>query len=191
MERWREAITYQDELLTDGSVRRAYSDGRFEWRRKLDEWRVEWEDSSGARGVDELLGNGVVKRTLAGGGYLYAREQGFGRTAWSDGRLTVNATSFGGRTGAVLAGLGAGALLTSITPPPMELTLAEEAALRQQRQQAGSSGNGGGGDGGGTIGDGDADAEDEEAGEVEVGTGITHEVDLFADGDDGAEGDFG
>ena len=138
-----------------------------------------------------LPGARTRRRTLAGGGYLYAREQGFGRTAWSDGRLTVNATSFGGRSGAVLAGLGAGALLASITPPPLELALAEEEALRQQRQQTGSGGDGGGGDGGGTSSDGDEDAEDEEAGEIEVGTGIAHEVDLFADGDDGAEGDFG
>lgn len=138
-------ITYTDELLPDNSVRRHYSNGRDEWRRLLPDGRVEWEDTQGNSGVDEMLGDGIIKRTLADGQVLYARDQGYGRTAWRiKGKtvLMVNQTSFGGKVGAVLTGLGAGALLGGLTLPPESLTLEEEEALRRQRDSSGDTGGG-------------------------------------------------
>lgn len=147
-------VTYTDELQADGSVRRNYSNGVFEWRRRLPGGRVEWENSVGQAGVDEALNAEIIKRTLREGHMLYGREQGYGRTAWGgpDRMITVNKSSFGGQVGTVLAGIGAGALMGGIIWPPDSLSAAEEEALRQQAQQPG--GDGGGGDGG----DGDWDS---------------------------------
>jgi len=129
-------LTYKDELLADGSVRRSFSDGNYEWRRRLSDWEVEWQDSQGYSGVDELLGDGIIKRTLSSGRVFYAREQGYGRTLWYGGRvLTINQTSFGGRVGMILVSLGAGFLLGSLVPPPDYLTPEEEEMLRQKRQK--------------------------------------------------------
>ncbi|MDW8212106.1 MAG: hypothetical protein RMJ55_00990, partial [Roseiflexaceae bacterium] len=143
-------ITYQDELLADGSVRRVFSDGRQEWRRRLPDGRVEWRDNQGYAGIDELLGDGILKRTFNQGQVIYAREQGYGRTLWHRGQvLTVNQTSFGGRVGAILTSMGAGFLLGSLVLPPEYLSPEEEEMLRQkmlqQKQQIGSSGGWGGG----------------------------------------------
>ncbi len=129
-------LTYKDEVLADGSVRRSFSDGTYEWRRRQSDWVVEWQDSQGYSGVDELLGDGIIKRTLSNGRVFYAREQGYGRTLWYGGRvLTINQTSFGGRVGMILASLGAGFLLGSLVPPPDYLTPEEEEMLRQKRQK--------------------------------------------------------
>lgn len=129
-------ITYKDEVLADGSLRRSFSDGHYEWRRRLPDGRVEWQDSQGYAGTDELLGNGIIKRTFTNGQVIYAREQGYGRTLWYGGRvLTVNQTSFGGRVGMILTSLGAGFLLGSLVLPPDYLSLEEEEMLRQQAQQ--------------------------------------------------------
>ena len=127
-------VSYQDELLADDSVRRLYSDGRVEWRRKSVSGNVTWEDDAGQTGMDELLGNGVVKRSIDGGDIIYGKEQGYGRTAWSDGVLTINRSSFGGKVGGVLMGLGAGMLLGSIIAPPLMMSLEEEEFLRRQLQ---------------------------------------------------------
>ena len=87
-------ITYTDEVMADKTVCRRYSDGRTEWRSRLDRLRVAWRDDRFDEGVDELLGDGILKRTHANGHSEYGREQGFGRTAWQEGRvLTVNETS--------------------------------------------------------------------------------------------------
>jgi hypothetical protein len=140
-------ITYHDELLPDQSVKRSYSDGTVEWRRRLPDGRVEWQDTRGLSGIDELLGDGVVKRLLNDGAVAYGKEQGYGRTAWISGAnrvLTVNETSLGGRAGALLATIGAAGLLGAVAWPPTELSLAEEEALReaQRRQQTTDSGGG-------------------------------------------------
>jgi hypothetical protein len=144
-------ITYQDELLPDKTVRRSYSDGRQEWRRRLPDGRVEWQDNTGFAGVDEMLGNRIIKRAFSNGMIAYGRDQGYGRTAWSGGGhvVTVNQSSFGGQVGAILAGLGAGALLGPVAWPPDSLSMAEEEALRAQAaKDRASSGNGGGSNGG-------------------------------------------
>jgi hypothetical protein len=156
-------ITYRDELLPDQSVKRSYSDGTVEWRRRLPDKRVEWQDTRGRSGVDELLGDGVVKRLLNDGAMAYGKEQGYGRTAWVSGGthvLTVNETSLGGRAGALLATIGATGLLGAVTWPPAELSLADEEALREaQRRQQTTDGSGGGSEtsweSDNTAGDGD------------------------------------
>lgn len=125
-------VAFRDEVLTDGSVRRAYDDGRQEWRLRGPGPRVSWRDDRGRTGVDELLGERIVTRRIEPDGVLYGRELGYGRTAWSDGVLTVNETSLGGRAGAILAGIGAAGLLPAIVDPPLMLTTAEEEALRRQ-----------------------------------------------------------
>jgi len=129
-------LTYTDTLLSDQSVHRVYSDGNQEWRRLVG-GLVEWQDSLGRAGVDELLGQGVLKRTFSDGRVLYGREQGYGRTVWGGGSMvTINKTSFGGRVGTLLAGLGAGALLGPVVLPPASLTPEEEEALRRQEEEA-------------------------------------------------------
>lgn len=157
-------ITYRDELLPDQSVRRSYSDGTVEWRRRQADGRVEWQDTRGLSGVDELLGDGIVKRVLNDGTTTYGKEQGYGRTAWiSAGNqvLTVNEASLGGRTSAMLAAIGAAGLLGAVTWPPAEMSLEEEEALReaQRRLQSGDAGSGVGSDttwdDSGNDGDGD------------------------------------
>lgn len=159
-------ITFADELLADTSVRRAYSDGRYEWRRRLPDGRVEWQDNVNQSGVDELLGDGIIKRSYADGRVVYARDQGYGRTLWGGAQpvLTLNFTSLGGRAGRILAGLGAGAMLGALVFPPDSLTAAEEEALREQARQAaasgGDTGSSAGFDDGGSDGGFDGDGGD-------------------------------
>ena len=38
-------VSYQDEKLPDDSVRRVFSDGNTEWRRRLPDGLIEWQDS--------------------------------------------------------------------------------------------------------------------------------------------------
>lgn len=119
---------------------------------------VRWRDNRGASGTDELLGNHVIKRTLADGTATYARDIGYGRTVWARGeRVTVNRSSFGGRMGVLLAGLGVATLaITAAHLPPLNMTPAEEEALRRQQEQSqASSSSGGGGDSGGGEDTGD------------------------------------
>jgi hypothetical protein len=153
-------VSFTDELLSDGSVHRRFSDGREEWR-----WRgagsvVHWRDNRGATGTDEALGARVVKRAYSDGRTVYGREQGYGRTAWGDSTLTVNRTSFGGRVGTILAAAGAGFALGAIVAPPMILSPLEEDELRRQQAQ---SSNDSGGDGGGDSdwGDDGMDSDDD------------------------------
>lgn len=145
-------VTFTDELLSDGSVHRRFSDGREEWRWRGQGALVHWRDNAGSSGTDELLGSRVIKRTFGDGRVLYGRDQGYGRTAWGDRTLTVNRTSFGGRAGALLAAAGAGFALGAIVAPPLAMSAFEEEELRRQQ----SSGSGGG-DGGGGTGDGGDD----------------------------------
>lgn len=151
-------IGYTDELLADGSVHRTYEDGRQEWRRRdhnIDHV-VHWHDNQGASGTDELLGERIIKRVLTDGTVTYGRDIGYGRTLWGRGEtVMINRTSFGGRLGAILVGLGlAGLAITATQLPPLNVTPEEEAELRQQAQRS-SSGGGGGDGGGGDPGGGD------------------------------------
>ncbi|MCX4966605.1 hypothetical protein OHA98_17510 [Streptomyces sp. NBC_00654] len=163
-------IGYSDELLADGSVHRRYEDGREEWRHRERSHRhlVRWHDNRNASGTDELLGDRIIKRTLADGTVTYARDIGYGRTLWGRGEtVMVNRTSFGGRTGAMLAGLGvAGLAITAAQLPPLSMSPQEEEALRQQQAQSqSSSGDSGGDAGGGGSGDlGDGGSHDWDAG---------------------------
>ncbi|WP_327120696.1 hypothetical protein OG206_27480 [Streptomyces sp. NBC_01341] len=158
-------IGYSDELLADGSVHRRYEDGRQEWRHREGSSRrlVRWHDSTNASGTDELLGERIIKRALADGTVTYGKDIGYGRTLWGRGEtLMVNRTSFGGRAGAVLAGLGVATFaITAAHLPPLSMSPEEEEALRQQSQSSSS-----GGDSGGDPGTGDWDAgwhDDDEA----------------------------
>lgn len=158
-------IGYTDELLADRSVHRTYEDGRQEWRRRGPAGTVHWRDDQGATGTDELLGDKIVKRTLADGTVTYGRDLGYGRTLWGRGEtLMINRTSFGGRMGAVLVGIGVASLaVTAAQLPPLSLTPEEEEELRQQARASSSGGDGGGdaggADGGGDDGDGGSDAD--------------------------------
>lgn len=142
-------VSFTDELLSDGSVHRRFSDRREEWRWRGPGGLVHWRDNSGGSGTDEALGGRIVKRLYTDGRAVYGREQGYGRTAWSDRTLTVNRTSFGGRVGTILAAAGAGFALGAIVAPPLALTSLEEEELRrQQASQSSDSGSGcSGGDG--------------------------------------------
>ncbi|WP_280504356.1 hypothetical protein [Nocardia farcinica] len=124
-------LDYVDELLADGTVHRRYGDGREEWRTRGPGNLVTWRDSDGRAGTDEPLGPRLVKRTDQHG-VRYGRECGYGRTLWGDGVLTVNRSSFGGRLGAVLAGMAGGALLGALVMPPAHLSREEEEELRGQ-----------------------------------------------------------
>jgi hypothetical protein len=148
-------IGYRDELLADGSVHRSYEDGRQEWRRRGNGNIVLWHDNRDALGTDELLGQRIIKRTYGTGTVIYGRDIGYGRTLWGQGEtVMVNRTSFGGRMGAVLTGLGvAGLAVTAAQLPPLSLAPEAEEALRRQQAQGSSSGGGDGGDGGGSGGD--------------------------------------
>lgn len=128
----RREVSYTDELLADGTVARRYSDGRQEWRTRGENGVVFWRDSIGNNGVDEPLGRRIVKRTHANGTVLYGREAGFGRTLWGDGVLTVNRSRFGGRLGAILAGVAGTALVGSLVLPPLFMSPEEEMALRAE-----------------------------------------------------------
>ncbi|WP_322488513.1 hypothetical protein [Chloroflexus sp.] len=141
-----EVVRYRDELLPDQSVRRTYSNGVTEWRRRLPDGTVAWQDSRGQHGTDELLGKGIVKR-VANGRVFYGKEQGYGRTAWMiDGRptITVNETSFGGRLGEMLAMVGLASMMGAIVWPPLMLSPEEEEQLRAAAQQQSSLGSAGG-----------------------------------------------
>jgi hypothetical protein len=166
--RYRE-IAFRDELLADGGVRRAYADGRHEWRHRAPGSQVTWRDDRGRTGADEQLGGRIIKRRIDPDTVLYGRDIGYGRTTWSDGTMTVNQTSLGGRAGLVIAGIGAAGLLPAIVDPPLTLTPEEEEALRQQQAQQASSG---GGDSGGGSGDTSSDND-------------------WVDANDGVDGDFG
>ncbi|GAB3847093.1 hypothetical protein [Dactylosporangium cerinum] len=131
MSQYRE-IHYTDELLSDRSVHRRFADGREEWRRRAGDHYVQWQDNAGRSGIDEVLGDRIIKRRYTTGQVVYGRDQGYGRTAWGDGTMTVNRTSFGGRTGAILAAVGAGALLGAIVAPPLLMSEFEEDELRRQ-----------------------------------------------------------
>jgi hypothetical protein len=155
-------VTFTDELLSDGSVHRRFSDGREEWRWRGQNRQVLWRDNTGATGADELLGARIIKRTFADGRVLYGRDQGYGRTAWGDRTLTVNRTSFGGRAGRLLAAAGVGFALGAIVAPPLAMSFAEEEELRRQAQQASqSSGDSGGGDDGDSWSDDGGGSDDD------------------------------
>ncbi|MEM7030132.1 MAG: hypothetical protein AAF629_11245 [Chloroflexota bacterium] len=143
-----QTITYSDTLLSDNSVHRVYNDGREEWREKTNDGQIRWRDNQGQSGFDTLLGDGVLKRSYTDGRILYGREQGYGRTVWGNGITTINQTSFGGKVGTILTGLGAGVLLGQVVPPPQSLTLEEEEALREleaeQRRRAQANAHSGG-----------------------------------------------
>ena len=138
-----QTIEYTDELLADKTVCRRYDNGRIEWRRLLDDNRIEWRDGQSQQGIDELLGDNIIKRTHGNGQIIYAREQGYGRTLWSNNVLMVNRTTFSGKIGAVLATVGGALLLGSLIAPPMSLAAEQEEELRRQQaaqqQQANSS----------------------------------------------------
>ncbi|MFB7111661.1 hypothetical protein [Streptomyces sp. NPDC056190] len=135
-------IGYTDELLVDGSVHRTYEDGRQEWRRRGPAGQVRWRDDRAGTGTDEQLGTAIVKRTPADGTVTYGRDIGYGRTLWGRGEtLMINRTSFGGRMGAILVGLGiAGLAVTASQLPPLSLTPEEEEELRRQAQSSSSGG---------------------------------------------------
>jgi hypothetical protein len=152
-------IDYTDELLADGSVHRRFSDGREEWRRRGPDRLVSWRDNHGLHGTDELLGNRIIKRLHATGQPVYGRDVGYGRTVWGNGTLTRNRTSFGGRMGAILAAVGAGAVLGTIVAPPLFMSPAEEEELREQARQQAQS-NSGNDDGGGDWDDDGSDSGD-------------------------------
>jgi len=155
-------VSYTDELLSDGSVHRRFSDGREEWRWRGPGALVSWRDNAGASGTDEALGGRIVKRIYSDGRAVYGREQGYGRTAWSDRTLTVNRTSFGGRIGTILAAAGAGFALGAIVGPPLAMTPLDEEELRRQAQASQSSSSDGGGDGDGDgWGDDGTDSDDD------------------------------
>ncbi|MFJ1548441.1 hypothetical protein [Streptomyces sp. NPDC088246] len=160
-------IGYFDELLADGSVHRRYEDGREEWRQREGSHRalVRWHDNRNASGTDELLGNRIIKRTLADGTVMYARDIRYGRTLWGRGEtVMVNRTSFGGRMGVMLAGLGvAGLAITAAQLPPLSMSPEEEEELRQQQAQSQSSSSGDSG-GGGSSDSGDNGTDDWDAG---------------------------
>ncbi|MFF3749870.1 hypothetical protein ACFYYH_05310 [Streptomyces sp. NPDC002018] len=145
---------YRDELLADGSVHRRYEDGREEWRRREGGTVVRWHDNRGAAGTDELLGGRIIKRWYADGTVAYGRDIGYGRTVWGQGEtVMVNRTSFGGRVGVLLGGLGLATLaVTAAQFPPVSLSPEEEEELRQQAAAQNSSGGDAGG--GGSYDDG-------------------------------------
>jgi hypothetical protein len=138
-------VSFTDELLSDGSVHRRFSDGREEWRWRAAGGLVQWRDNRGLSGTDEPLGGRIIKRLYPDGRALYGRDQGYGRTAWADGTLTLNRTSFGGRVGALLAAAGAGFALGTIVAPPLNMTAMQEEELRRQQAQSSSSGSDSGG----------------------------------------------
>ncbi|MFJ8599841.1 hypothetical protein ACIREM_14165 [Streptomyces shenzhenensis] len=150
-------IGYTDELLADRSVHRSYEDGRQEWRRRGPAGEVHWRDDQGGTGTDELLGSRIVKRTHGDGTVTYGRDIGYGRTLWGRGEtVMINRTSFGGRMGAVLVGLGvAGLAVTASQLPPLSLTPEEEEELRQQAHSSSSGGGEVGYDGSGSDDDWD------------------------------------
>ncbi|MFF5922461.1 hypothetical protein ACFY8C_29605 [Streptomyces flavochromogenes] len=185
-----EEIGYTDELLADGTVHRRYEDGLEEWRRRTSghPHLVHWHDNRGASGTDELLGDRIIKRSLADGTVTYARDIGYGRTLWARGeKVLVNRSSFGGRMGALLAGLGVATLaVTAAQLPPLSMSPEQEEALRQQQAQAQQSGGGGGGDSSGS-----ASADDGSNGTDGSGDGNDWDANWDGDGDAWNDDDFG
>ncbi|MGW6741091.1 hypothetical protein ACWGDX_10180 [Streptomyces sp. NPDC055025] len=184
---------YRDELLADRSVHRRYEDGREEWRRREGGTTVRWYDNQGGSGTDELLGQRIIKRSHADGTVTYGRDIGYGRTVWGQGEtVMVNRTSFGGRMGVLLGGLGLAALaVTAAQYPPVSLSPEEEEELRQQAQSSSSSGggDGGGGDSGGdsdTGGTGDTGGDSGDGGDWDSGDGWNSD-----DGGGWSDDDFG
>lgn len=153
-------LDYTDELLADGTVHRRYGDGRQEWRTRGPGAAVTWRDDSGNAGTDEPLGRRIIKRTHRSG-VVYGRECGYGRTLWGDGVLTVNRSSFGGRLGAVLAGVAGGVLLGALVMPPTALSQEEEDELRNQAAHDSSGGSGGDSGGYDDWDDGYGDGDDD------------------------------
>ncbi len=160
-----QTIEYKDELLADKTICRTYNNGRIEWRKRLDDRRIEWRDNQSQQGVDELLGDGIVKRTVSNQLPTYGREQGYGRTLWSNNSLTVNRTTFGGKVGAILTGMGGALLLGGLIAPPLMMSGGEEEMMRQralQQQQQSASSSSSSSDGGNwdaetDFGDADSD----------------------------------
>ncbi|MFD8967226.1 hypothetical protein ACFV0C_19910 [Streptomyces sp. NPDC059568] len=183
MNRPRE-IPYRDELLADRSVHRRYEDGREEWRRRESGTTVRWHDNLGASGTDELLGQRIVKRQFSDGSVVYGRDIGYGRTVWGqDGTVLVNRTSFGGRMGVLLGGLGLATLaVTAAQYPPVSLSPEEEEELRQQAQSSSS----GGGDGGGGDTSGDTGGDGGDGGDWDSGDSWNSD-----DGGSWSDDDFG
>ncbi|WP_055599852.1 hypothetical protein [Streptomyces aureus] len=184
-----EEIGYADELLADGTVHRRYENGLEEWRRRASghPLLVHWHDNRGASGTDELLGDRIIKRSLADGTVTYARDIGYGRTLWARGeKVLVNRSSFGGRMGVLLAGLGVATLaITAAQLPPLSMSPEQEEALRQQAQ-AQQSGGGAGGDSGGA-----ASADDGSDGTDGSGDGNDWDANWDGDGDAWNDDDFG
>ncbi|MBP2580082.1 hypothetical protein J3A78_000560 [Streptomyces sp. PvR006] len=191
-----EEIGYADELLADGTVHRRYENGLEEWRRRTSghPHLVHWHDNRGASGTDELLGDRIIKRSLADGTVTYARDIGYGRTLWARGeKVLVNRSSFGGRMGVLLAGLGVATLaVTAAQLPPLSMSPEQEEALRQQQAQAQQSSGGGGGDssGSGYSDDGSEGTDGSGSGD---GSGDGNDWDANWDGDGDAwnDDDFG
>ena len=126
----RRVFLYADELLTDGTVCRRYTDGRTEWRSRGQSGVVFWRDDHGMTGTDEALGRDLIKRTYGDGRVIYGREGGYGRTLWSDGALTTNRSQFGGRLGGILTAVAGAAFLGAIALPPDFLTPEQEQELQ-------------------------------------------------------------
>ncbi|MEV8531510.1 hypothetical protein [Streptomyces sp. NPDC051211] len=181
-------IGYADELLADGTVHRRYEGGREEWRRRApgSPHLVHWHDNRGASGTDELLGGRIIKRTLADGTVTYARDIGYGRTLWARGEtVMVNRSSFGGRVGVLLAGLGVATLaITAAQLPPLSMSPEEEEALRQQQAQSQTSSSSGG-DGGGSGGAGDDGGSDGSSDDDTWEAGWDGDQDAWSDDDFG------
>ncbi|MCX4986155.1 hypothetical protein [Streptomyces sp. NBC_00572] len=189
-----EEIGYADELLADGTVHRTYENGLEEWRRRTTghPHLVQWHDNRGASGTDELLGDRIIKRTLDDGTVTYARDIGYGRTLWARGeKVMVNRSSFGGRMGILLAGLGVATLaITAAQLPPLSMSSEQEEALRQQQAQASQS-SGGGGDSGGSADGDDGSGGSGEGPEGGSGDGNEWDANWDGDGDAWSDDDFG
>lgn len=125
----RRVFHYADELLTDGTVCRRYTDGRTEWRSRGQSGVVFWRDDHGMTGTDEALGRDLIKRTYGDGRVIYGREGGYGRTC--------GATALSPPTGpSSVAGSAASSLPSRVRPfsgdrlPPDFLTPEQEQELQ-------------------------------------------------------------
>jgi hypothetical protein len=177
-------VRYTDEVLADGTIHRRYDDGRAEWRTRVDDVTVTWQDNGGWRGTDEKLGDRVVKRTLGDGRVIWGREQGFGRTAWDEGIVTVNVSKLRGRAGWIAAAAGL-ALAAAAIVPARALSAAQERLVRGRR----------GGRGGGGRGHGDFDLDefgDDDDGGLWWDDDDHHDaLDDFGELEGGLDDDFG
>ncbi len=193
---------FVDRVAADGSVERAYGNGRHErrvWDRQVPD-AVMWSDNVGNHGQDRDLGGGRIERTDAQGVVTIGQQVGHGITTWDDGRyVTVNETPLpepppppaprpGGMAGLVIAlglgglfGLGGAALLRPGDEAGAaemllydEVTAQEEAMRRAARQQQ-TANTSSSGDGGGSDGGGDWGSDDDDDG----GDGGDSGVDSF------------